>query len=310
MIERRARDLTIDGRTARGIALPYGVAADVRTPNGEHVRERWEAGAILYSPGLQVNRNHDAGDVLADLAGGTLRLFDGPDALRFEARLARPIEATGASVEFVALKERRVQQERVIGQAALTGLALLDGSRPAYDGATVEVRQAATLGDNGLAGRWDMGRERIERASGSGRRKTRPLGLAQLPEDFEPGVRDVAIYFDRSPLATHGGGTLQLEKAPGGGFTFDVPELPETSGAADLRAWLAAGNRVYPDPTFSGIIENIQEPGTGLSAGGLITVGVITNPILSALTLTTRERWVLPDQSSRPTAAESRRLWL
>ena len=108
MIERRARDLAIEGRTARGIALPYGVAADVRLPTGAITVERFEAGAILYSPGLQVNRNHDAGDVLADLAAGTLRLIDGPDALRFEARLARPIAATGASVEFVALKERRV----------------------------------------------------------------------------------------------------------------------------------------------------------------------------------------------------------
>ena len=310
MIERRARDLAIEGRTARGIALPYGVAADVRLPTGAVVSERFEAGAILYSPGLQVNRNHDSGDVLADLPAGTLRLFDGPDALRFEARLARPIAATGASVEFVALKERRVQHERVIGQAALMAIALLGGPRPAYDGATVEVRQAATLGRSGLSGRWDIGRERIERASGRGRRKTRPQGLVQLPEDFEPGARDVAIYFDRSPLASHSGGTLRLGKSPDGGFTFDVPELPETSGAEDLRAWLAAGNRVYPDPTFTGIIEDLREPGTGLSAGGLITVGVIRDPILAALTLTTRERWVLPDQSSRPTAAESRWLWL
>ena len=311
MIERRARDLAIDGRTARGIALPYGVAADVRLPTGAITVERFEAGAILYSPGLQVNLNHDAGDVLADLPAGTLRLVDGPDALRFEARLARPVAATGASIEFVALKERRVQHERVIGQAALTGIALLDGPRPAYEGATVEVRQAATLGSDGLAGRWDMGRERIERASGSGRRKTRPQGLVQLPSDFEPGVRDVALYFDRSPLASHSGGTLQLDKAPAGGFTFDVSALPETTGAADLRAWLAAGNRVYPDPTFVGIIEDLREPGTGLSAGGLITVGVIVNPILTAITLATRERWVLPNQSSRPTVPdEQRRLWL
>ena len=293
--------------------MPYGERADVLLPSGERVTERWEPGAVLYAPGLVANRNHVAGDTLAALNDGTLRMVDGPDALRFEARLSRPVTATGASVEFEALKERRMGGERVIGSAALLGIALLEGRQPAYAGASVEVRQAATLGrGGGLSGRWDMGRERIERAGGRGRRKTRPQGLVHLPEDFAPGTRDVALYFDRSPLASHSGGTLRLAKERNGGFTFDVPELPETSGAEDLRAWLAAGNRVYPDPTFTGVVEHIQEAGTGLSAGDAITVGVVRDPILTAITLATRERWLLPEDATRqPVAAgESRRLWL
>ncbi len=298
--------------------MPYGERADVLLPSGERVTERWEPGAVLYAPGLVANRNHDAGDTLAALNDGTLRMVDGPDALRFEARLSRPVTATGASVEFEALKERRVNGERVIGSAALLGIALLEGRQPAYAGASVEVRQAATLGrGGGLSGRWDMGRERIERAGGRGRRKTRPRGLVHLPDDVPASggaanIRDVALYFDGSPLASHSGGTLRLAKERDGGFTFDVPELPETTGAADLRAWLAAGNRVYPDPTFTGVVDDIQEPGTGLSAGEAITVGIIRDPILTAITLATRERWLVPDDATRqPVAAgESRRLWL
>ena len=317
MLERRAHAVAADGRTASGVAMPYGVSADVRLPSGERVTERFEAGSILYAPGLVVNRNHDAGDVLADLNGGTLRMVDGPDALRFEARLSRPVDATAASVEFVALKERRMGRERIVGQAALLGLALLDGVPPAYHGADVEVRQAATLTGRSLAGRWDGGRERIERATGSGRRKTRPTGLVQL--DFEADRRDVILRWDQSPLASRNAGTLTLAPLRNGGFTFDASNLPKTRAAEDLREWLGAGNRVYPDPTLVGVVEDVREPGTGLSAGSDITVGVMHNPILTAITLTPRERWAAiarpadadtPPAEDRASTRARERLWL
>lgn len=143
-VERRAVPLSLEGRRASGVALPYGESANVVTPDGVRMAETWEPGALLYAPSANLNRNHDAGDVLATLADGSLRLQDGPDKLRFEADLSRPLpEASGASLEFKVLDELRDGGTRTIRRAVLHGLALLEGRQPAYAGARAEVRETA-----------------------------------------------------------------------------------------------------------------------------------------------------------------------
>ena len=119
--------------------MPYGTIAP-------GFRERFEPGAFGDVPAtLALNLQHDPAVVVAE----AVSLTDGPLALHAAATLADGSAALalvrrgalrGFSVEFRATAERREGGVRVIEQAELTGLALVD--RPAYPAAGAEVRGA------------------------------------------------------------------------------------------------------------------------------------------------------------------------
>lgn len=74
----------------RGIAVPYNrLSHPMRMPNSRaHFRERFAPGAFTraLADGVDVVAlvNHDPNHVLGRTSAGTLRLIDGPDALRYE----------------------------------------------------------------------------------------------------------------------------------------------------------------------------------------------------------------------------------
>lgn len=138
--------------TLAGVVMPYGVDTEL----APGIRERFEAGA--FGPdvaGLDVvaNRQHQRGDALARTGGGGLVLADAPDALRATlelpdtqsgrdvATLASRGVLRGFSVEFAGARDAFVGGVRVVREARLIGLAVVD--TPAYGDALASLRARA-----------------------------------------------------------------------------------------------------------------------------------------------------------------------
>ena len=146
--EVRYAELRAKGRTLRGTAIRYGDIAVF--PWG---RERIERGAFGTVEALDVmlNQQHDRITPLARTGGGGLFLSDGPEALEIRAdlpdtgaandvlELVRKKVLRGLSIEFHAEAERIEDDLRIIEQAALVGVGVVD--RGAYPGSTVEARR-------------------------------------------------------------------------------------------------------------------------------------------------------------------------
>lgn len=146
--ERRYCELRAEGRTLHGTAIRYGEVADL--PGW---RERFEPGAFgdVSAADVILNGHHDRARPLARTGGGGLTLIDGAEALRVQAILPDTRDADdvlklvnagvlrGFSIEFAARRESMAGDVRVIAEASLTGLAVVD--RPAYAGSTVAARQ-------------------------------------------------------------------------------------------------------------------------------------------------------------------------
>ena len=136
-----------DSRILRGTAMPYGKKA--KMPWGNEV---FTPGAFGDVSSLDVilNVQHERGQAIARTGGGGLVLEDGPEALRIRAELPNTREATdiltkvrsgilrGFSVEFCPIRERFEGDTRIIDQAALENIGVVD--RPAYDQAYIEAR--------------------------------------------------------------------------------------------------------------------------------------------------------------------------
>ena len=142
------------------MAIRYGDEAVV----GGGIRERFDPGAFGDVAALDVilNRQHDRRVPLARTGGGGLTLQDDPQSLRMAAELPDTPEARsvqelvrrgvlrGLSVEFRAIREAFVNGVRVIQEAVLTGLGVVD--QPAYPASTVEARAAIRQDGNTLIG--------------------------------------------------------------------------------------------------------------------------------------------------------------
>ena len=138
-IEHRADDGVV---TVTGLALPYGSEADL--PWG---RERVTAGAVRYADrGVIANLQHARERVLGRHPGN-LTLTDTAAGLRFALELPDTTDGRdagvlvrqgilgGASVEFVAVRERFEGDVRILDEVRLHGLALVD--TPAYSDALI-----------------------------------------------------------------------------------------------------------------------------------------------------------------------------
>ena len=140
--ETRFRELRAHGRRLTGTVMRYGDEATIPGIG----RERFSAFAfdeyLRHGRGTRLNVMHEPDMIVASTRRGDLTLHDGPGELRMVAELPAGDAydsvlalvgdglTTGLSVEFVALEERRTNGTRVVTQAALPGLGLVDA--PAF----------------------------------------------------------------------------------------------------------------------------------------------------------------------------------
>ena len=149
--ERRlALEFRVASRTLSGVALRYGDLAP-------QFRERFVSGAFGEVGSIDVNLQHDPALVVARGAV----LTDSPRELRVHVELAEGSAAiqlvregalNGFSIEFLAVAEHDEGGIRVIEEADLRGLALVD--RGAYPGSVAEVRASVAHGRGALARIW------------------------------------------------------------------------------------------------------------------------------------------------------------
>ena len=149
-LERRFCELRVegDGRTVEGVAVRYGDIAEL--PWGD--RERFDAGAFgdLGQADVLLNFQHQRAVPLARTGGGGLELRDSASALLVRAELPRTRDCDdtlalirakvlrGLSIEFVAVRDRREGNLRIVEAAKLRGVAVVDS--PAYPGSAVAAR--------------------------------------------------------------------------------------------------------------------------------------------------------------------------
>ena len=140
--ETRFRELRAEGRRLRGSVMRYGDEAQIPGIG----RERFSAFAfdryLRHGRGTRLNVMHEDRIVVASTRRNDLVLTDSPEALTMVAELPAGdvydsvLElvgdglTTGLSVEFVALEERRTNDTRVVMEAVLPGLGIVD--TPAY----------------------------------------------------------------------------------------------------------------------------------------------------------------------------------
>lgn len=122
-------------------------AADISLSHGE----MFAPGSIRFDSVVHLDLFHDPEKAVAWMPGGGLELTDTETELRLEVAEVPPIpagdraldvvrsgQATGLSVEFVAVKETREAGIRVIQEAVLHGIGIV--KHPSYKQARVEAR--------------------------------------------------------------------------------------------------------------------------------------------------------------------------
>ena len=318
--ETRFRELRAQGRRLTGTAVRYGDEAEIPGIG----RERFSVFAfdryLRHGRGTRLNVMHEPDLIVASTRRGDLTLHDGPGELRMVAELPagdpfdRVLELVGdgltrgLSVEFVAIEERRVNDTRVVMQAALPGLGIVDD--PCYPASGVEVRARG----RGLSGEFRYNRDRVTRDRGT-RRKTRVSSgafswqmeeWAKLQEELQESIaeaiesgaadairdraREVQLLAGRSydaPLASLRTGTLKLEDTDDA-LRFSVDRLPDSSHAVDLRAGMDSGaadygvDLLYSVPPVPDAVTIETEPGTD------VEVEVVQKGILQAIAVVSR----------------------
>jgi uncharacterized protein len=148
--------VTSDGRTLEGIAIPYGVAVELRPG----LREVFRAGAFAADVAAWRARSDGArvpivsshpGEGPRVVVGSVEELIDTPAGVRFRARLldtaaARDYAETvraganGVSIEFATPTPSRIGRDGIMEHRAARLLAIAGAVAPAYDSARVAVR--------------------------------------------------------------------------------------------------------------------------------------------------------------------------
>ena len=144
-VERRAAlgEIRVEGRKLTGTVMRYGEVSPSH-------KERFEPGSLRMADAVHLDLNHDKERAVAWHPGGGLELRDEDGAMILSAELP-PIPAAdraleeirsgktaGLSVEFRAVKESRSEGVRVIEEALLEGVGLVE--RPSYTGSRIEAR--------------------------------------------------------------------------------------------------------------------------------------------------------------------------
>lgn len=143
--ERRAAlgEIRIEGRKLAGVVLRYG---DISPTH----RERFAPGSLRMAESVQLVLHHDPMRAVAWAPDGGLELRFEDDGVHLDAThpplpaadlaLAevRSGKSTGLSLEFRCLKETREAGLRVIGEALITGVGIVQS--PSYADSRVEAR--------------------------------------------------------------------------------------------------------------------------------------------------------------------------
>ena len=253
-------ELRVCGRTLTGAAIPYGEQARDRA-------EMFRAGSVELLEPVTLNLQHDPERRIASTADGTLRVSDGPDAMRLEAdlregsaelALVRRGALTGLSSEFYAVRETRSAQGlRVIERAAVAAFGLVD--RGSYR-TSVELRFAAlalaevrALSGRTIAAEIPADADLACECSGPGCRFARMAseGLQEaFDEAFAEHADTVATWANYSqPLGSVSRGTVRRDGPTG--VAIDLPD--DDYGRAVVAADESAGVviRPYLDPVDS-----------------------------------------------------------
>lgn len=317
MAERRvAHEFRVQGRTLAGAALVYGdVSPDYR--------ERFVPGALRHGGRVDVNLQHDPSVVLARNA----ILSDRPRALEVRAELpadsaALALVRRGAlnafSIEFRALRESREGDVRVIQDAELTGLALVDRGAYPQSVAEVRARRGRTLRQR------IPGKRNVEcRCSGPGCRFARFMQEAMqdaFDVNWNKATSEILAVRNgyAGPLASKSAGTLRASLDGDDAIVeVDLPTGPD--GDAVLRAIEDTGAviaRPFLDTDASdGTIESLRAAG-GEGYTMVYRRAVVRSIVVGATDA--REGWPVPELVPTPgmdrerSAPEPRRrrVWL
>ena len=307
-------EFRVAGRTLSGVAMRYGdVSPDFK--------ERFLPGAFGTVPGtIAVNLQHDGSIIVAERAV----LADTPHELRVRAelpadsaalKLVRRGALNGFSVEFRAKADRREAGVRVVEQADLIGLSLVDIGAYPQSTAEVRARRGRTL------------RQRIPadtnlgcRCSGVTCKFARITGEAMQEAFTKAWDEAVEVLAVRSsygnPLASKSAGTLRARVDDDGAIVdVDIPTGPD--GDAVLRAIEDTGAvlaRPYLDAALS---EGVEEAARAEGAGNTMVYSKIRVRSIVLGATDEREGWPAPElvptpgmDRERAAPERRRRLWL
>lgn len=258
MSEYRFSELRAEGRTLRGTAMPYNVISPGH-------RELFRPGAFagrLADVSLDVQ--HDRRRLIARTGGGGLELHDSPEALRMVAHLPETREANdaltlvrqrvlrGLSVEFNSLKETRQGGIRIIEQAALPALSVVDSG--SYPGTVVEARRTERRRRIGrMRGRVPKGRN-VDCGCFRGQCNVVNFDQGAFRRSLADEDREllaVSGEFSRA-LASRRRGTLQLEDGDNElTFEFDVPDTSAGRDLLEISTAMPVLGRPYFDQAAS-----------------------------------------------------------
>lgn len=236
-----------EGRRLIGPAIQYGDISDSH-------RERFEPGAFILDDATRwLNYRHEPDRVLAFTNGGGLRLRDEDNAVMVYAELpkipladhalaeVRAGKLKGFSVEFRAVHEKREDDIRIIEQAELAGIGLVD--EPSYRGSQAELRARS---GRTMRSRIPSEKNLSCRCSGAACKFARFAQGAvdeMLDKAFDGAANTIATWTDYSrPLASVRRGTLR--RAGNDSIEIDVPT--GAAGDAVLAASEDAGVIIRP----------------------------------------------------------------
>ena len=251
--ERRTTGLELpaEGRRLSGVVLTFGEVSPSH-------RERFEPGSLRLAETVHLDLGHDPLKAAAWFPGGGLELRSDHSALRMVAEvpkipagdaaleMVRSGRATGLSVEFSALKERRDGNLRVIEDAELRGIGLV--RNPSYQQSHVEARRRS---GRTMTARIPAGRSVECRCSGAACKfaEMAKEGLEQaFNSAFQQFEHEVVAAFGSydMPLASVSSGTLRGRILGNGDGEVEIDLPADSVGAATLAAHEAAGVIVRP----------------------------------------------------------------
>ena len=262
MAEYRFFELRAEGRRLSGTAMPYNVVSPGH-------REKFLPGAFagrLADVALDVQ--HTRSRVIARTGGGGLELQDTPTALMMEATLPETREASdtlelvrqrvlrGLSVEFNSLRERYEGGIRVIEQAALPRLSVVDSG--SYPGTDVQARYAEQRRRIGRArGRVPKGRS-LSCGCHRGACNTVKFGRDAFKRSLaDPNREILAIRGEfKDALASSKRGTVTIQDTDDA-LIVDLA-IPDTTAGRDVLELLTA-TRVLLRPYFDQARSQFEE---------------------------------------------------
>ena len=293
-VERRsaAVELRVEGRRLSGVVMTYNQISPSH-------RERFEPRSLRLAEAVHLDLDHDPERAVAWYPGGGLAIENGRDSVTMRAELPplpaadRALEeiraglATGLSIKFRAVRERRDGDLRVVEDAILSGIAIVRS--PSYDTSRVEARRRS---GRTMRARIPVGRKLECRCAGAACKFARVTGDA-LRDEFElafvQGRKEVIAAFGSydMPLAGVSAGTLRGRILANGDGAVEIDLPDDTVGAAVMAAHEAAGVIVRPHIDASAAESTIEGD----------TINYRKAPIRAFLVSATdaREGWPVPE---------------